>query len=153
VHRILEGKGLGSEVKVSDMRRILRPGNASLTWYEVNGRAMRLKANLRNNEARLEDSLAKAIKSDVLQALKESCPDDQVSDVAAKIIEHEVREFRLKYAGLSPNPKGLREVTGRIVLARLEILYPQMRGKLQLPEHTKKVSRLTRHDESGKRVP
>ncbi len=144
VHRILEGKGLGSEVKVSDLRRILRPANPSLTSYKVNGRAMRLNATLRNSERRREDPLARAVKSDVLQALKEACPDDQVRDIAARMIEHEVSEFRLKYAGLSLNPKGLREATGRIVLARLEILYPQLRGKLQLPEYTRrKVSRLT----------
>ncbi len=79
----------------------------------------------------VEDPLSRGVRADVLQALKEVCPPDSVSDDAAGMIYQEIREFRMKHPGLRPN--GLRDSVVRNVLARLEFVYPQLRGRLRPP--------------------
>jgi hypothetical protein len=123
VHRILPDRGLGGSVSVSNY--------ASLARTLYSGEKLppaRLRKHARNLSHLAEprqDSLLKAIDSDLLEVLKLRYPDDGVSDMAARLAADEVRRFRRNYPALTA-PKGLRRQLVDNVLRRLELLYPQL---------------------------
>lgn len=145
VHTILPGRGLGSSLSFEEYQKLARltishSEKEALTSPQVNKLINNLAAVMKQQGSGKEDSLIKSIKSDILQALKEACPDDQVSDAAAVMVEEEVREFRLRYQ-LGHAPRGLRESIGRRVIARLGILHPELKGKLKLPGPARKLKK------------
>jgi hypothetical protein len=147
VHTLLPGRGLGSYLKFSEYQKLARLSisgseKETLTGSQVNKLVNNLAAVMKQQGNGNEDSLVSHIKSDVLQVLKETCPDDRISDEASSIAEDEVREFRLRYQ-LKHTPHGLRESIAARVIGKLEILHPELRGRLRLPEHTSKHKKET----------
>jgi hypothetical protein len=123
VHRILRGDGLGSELTTSNYAALARK------MYQRDKLPPGLLRNHGRNLAHLaepkDDSLLRAVRSDLLEELKRSYPNDGISDMAAKLATQEVREFRARYPLLG-SPKRLREQVVGNVLARLRLLYPTL---------------------------
>lgn len=147
VHTLLPGQGLGSSLRFYEYQKLARLSisgaeRETLTSSQANKLVNNLAAVMKQQGNGKEDSLVSSIKSDVLQALKETCPDDRISDEASSIVEDEVMEFRLKYQ-LKHTPHGLRESIAARVIGKLEVLHPELRGRLRLPERTSKRKKET----------
>ncbi len=128
VHRLLPDRGLGGHVSRSDF--------ASLARKMYRGEDLS-PAQLRRHAANLShlvepryDRLLSSILSKVLQELKATYPEDEVSDVAARLAKEEVRNFRMNYPSLKA-PKGLCEQLFKNVLRKLALLYPRLPRQAQ----------------------
>ena len=94
----------------------------------INNLAVAMKQHDGHDGEDGEDPLVRGVKASVLQALKEFCPADHVSDEAASMIEREAAAFRAHYPVLPKSLKWFRESLVTIVLSRLELEYPSLKG-------------------------
>jgi len=135
VHRLLPGKGNGTYLSRADYRMLARAQVGEAEWGTLTPDERKtlinnLAAAMRQGDGHdgEEDDVVKEIKSRVLQALKEKCPADHVSDEAATMIVNEVAAFRAHYPILPRNLGWFRDSLTRIVLSRLELEYPRLKG-------------------------
>ena len=128
VHSILEGRGLGGGLSYADLREIARL--AVTEKGKDRTEAINVLAGVLARETRPKgDALERGVLSDLLQSLKEVCPPDYISDDAANMARYEIKEFHAKHPDL--NPQGLRQSIVKNVLKRLELTYPQLKGRLR----------------------
>ena len=131
VHLILPGDGKGTYQSDTDLRRIAKMYNPGMDSYGLNLIVGDYKNHTRPGSA--DDPLELAVKSKVLQALKGIWPPDEVSDMAARLVENFVREMRQRFPTMPMKPKWAIEPTAKAVLARLSQLYPQLPPALREP--------------------
>lgn len=144
IHRIHpSSRGLGGVVSRPNARQILRNavGPEKVDPVALRRRELRL---FRAAQPEPRDLLESQLLNDVWQSLKSCCPPDYVSDDAARMVAAEIRVFKTAY----PNVKGsgLRAALGRRVLAALESRYPELKGRLQLPDIQKERKPKTRDE-------
>lgn len=109
------------------------PGNS--LGSDVDYQALRKAGAFTSNEqvvkrwinSTIEDSLLRGVKSDVLELLKSSFPNEKVTDEAGRLCVKETVELLSRYPKLE-TAKYARAAIVQNVLARLKLLHPQLRN-------------------------
>jgi hypothetical protein len=124
------GRGLGTSLDQNECRQIIRPGHKveGVSYYDTLKRAWRLS----RENSRPKDNATERTLSIVWQALKSAMPQDHVSDEAARFVVREFQHFRLSYPSLKP--RGLSRQVAERTIAHLEQTFPELRGRLQIPD-------------------
>jgi hypothetical protein len=126
VHRILPDRGLGGHLSSSNYASLARKMYVGETLSPL--LLKKHAGNLSHLAEVREDALLKAVRSDVLQALKSNYPDDAVSDLAARLVVEQVRRWRADYPMLSTS-KGVRAQLVANVLRQVEQFFPRHRSE------------------------
>jgi len=107
------GNGLGS---VTDYRGIRFENNPMIIE--------------RRTRLGIEESLITNCKSDVMQFLKSDYPEEEVSDLAGRLVLKEVKELKARYPMLARSKYARRQVV-KNVLGRLVLVHPSLAPRLR----------------------
>ncbi len=81
----------------------------------------------RRVEGCIEKPLVRACKSDVMNFLKYSYPEDGITDTAGRLIVKEVRELRARWPRLTSSKHARRQIVENVI-ATLKLTYPKLRN-------------------------